>query len=356
LKTKLSPSLVGLFVLGALLLAGVGVVTFGNVHLFTQPSRFTVFFDESVHGLDLGSPVKFRGVRVGRVADIRLRYDTARQRSEVQVVCEFSRDTVADAGGGMLNMADREQLQKFVAEGLRARLGVVGLATGLLFVELDFFNPRQYPVTRSTFADDTYANIPTVRSTIEEFQASLTEIIAKLKDVDIAALAREATGLITDARRQLNALDLPQLVNESTLTVRAARALVADPAWTATLANLNGAITDLRGVITKVDGQVGPTAENLNAVLAQAKAAVEAFNATAQTARQFIAAQQGLGADADVAVRRITEAADAVRRLVEFLERNPAALITGSKNAEPSSPGAQPSAAPTPARRGGRTP
>jgi paraquat-inducible protein B len=353
-KTKLSPSLVGLFVLGALLLAGVGVVTFGNVNLFTKPSRFTVFFDESVHGLDLGSPVKFRGVRVGRVADIRLRYDTGRQRSEVQVICEFNRDTIADVGGGALNMADRTQLQKFVAEGLRARLGVVGLATGLLFVELDFFNPRQYPVTRSAFVDDTYANIPTLRSTIEEFQASLTEILAKLKDVDLVALSREATSLITDARRQLNALDLPQLVNESTQTVRAARGLIENPVWQTTLANANGAIADLRSVIARIDGQVGPTAENLNAVLAQAKAAVDAFNATAQTARQFIAAQQGLGADADVAVRRITEAADAVRRLVEFLERNPAALITGSKSAEPPSPTAQPAA--TPARRGGRTP
>lgn len=355
MKTKLSPSLVGLFVLGALLLAGVGVVTFGNVSLFTKPPRFTVFFDESVHGLDLGSAVKFRGVRVGRVADIRVRYDVANRRSEVQVVCELSRDSIADPSGDAINMGEREQLEKFVREGLRARLGVVGLATGLLFVELDFFNPRQYPAAPPTFADDTYARVPAVRSTIAEFQASLSDILAKLKDVDIAALARETTGLVNDARRQLNALDLPQLVNESTQTVRAFRNLATDPVWLAAAANANGAITDLRGVIAKIDGQVGPTAENLNAVLVQAKAAVDSFNAAAQTVGQFVAAQQGLGADTAVAVRRITEAADAVRRLVEFLERNPAALITGSKNAEPPAPtGAQPAA--TPARRGGRTP
>ncbi len=355
MKTKLSPSLVGLFVMGALLLAGVGVVTFGNVSLFTQPSRFTVFFDESVHGLDLGSPVKFRGVRVGRVADIRLRYDPASQRSEIEIVCEFSRDTIADAGGGALNMGDRAQLKKFVDEGLRARLGLIGLATGLLFVELDFLDPRQHPVTHSTFANDTYPVIPAVRSTTAEFMAGLEEITVKLRAVDVATLARETTGFVTDARRQLNALDLPQLVNESTQTVRAARAIVENPVWQTALNNANGAITDLRGVIAKIDGQVGPTAENLNAVLTQAKAAVDAFNAAAQTVRQFVSAQQGLGADADTAVRRITEAADAVRRLVEFLERNPAALITGSKNAEPPASGTPP-AAPMPSRRGGRTP
>jgi paraquat-inducible protein B len=254
-KTKLSPSLVGLFVLGALLLAGVGVVTFGNVSIFTKPPRFTVFFDESVHGLDMGSAVKFRGVRVGRVADIRVRYDVATRRSEVQVICELSRDTIADPAGGAINMAERKQLEKFVREGLRARLGVVGLATGLLFVELDFFNPQQYPAAPPTFADDTYARVPAVRSTIAEFQASLTDILAKLKDVDIAALARETTGFVSDARRQLNALDLPQLASESTQTVRAVRNLATDPVWLAAAANANGAITDLRGVIAKIDGR-----------------------------------------------------------------------------------------------------
>ncbi len=346
MKTKISPSVIGLFVLGALLLAGVGLVTFGNVNLFTKPQRFVVFFDESVHGLDLGSAVKLRGVRVGRVADIRVRYDAARQHSEVEVVCELNRDTIADASGGTLNVTDRAELKKFVDEGLRAQLGVLGLATGLLFVELDFLNPRQFPAVRSTFADDTYAAIPAVRSTIAEFQASLNEILAKLKDVDIATLSREATGIIVDARRQLNALDLPQLVNESTQTVRAVRVLASDPAWQSTLANLNGTITDLRSAIAHLDAQVLPTGEKLGEILAQAKSAVDAFNATAQTVRQFIAAQQGLGADADLAVKRLAEAADSVRRLAEFLERNPAALLTGRKSAEPMAP-ATPASSPT---------
>ena len=353
MKTKLSPSVIGLFVPGALLLAGIGLVSFGNVSLFTKSERFVVYFDESVHGLDLGSPVKFRGVRIGRVADIRVRYDAATQHSEIEVVCEFSRDTINDAAGGAINIADHTVLKKFVAEGLRAQLGILGLATGLLYVELDFFNARQFPPTRSAFAGDTYASVPAVRSKSVELQASVLEVLAKLKDVDIAVLVREVTGLVTDARRQLNALDLPQLVNESTQTVRAMRVIASDPTWQTALTNVNGAITDLRGVIARIDGQVGLTAENLNAVLTQAKAAVDSFNAVALTARQFIAAQQGLGADADVAVRRLAEAADAVRRLAEFLERNPAALITGGKNAEPDGP-----APATPAPRGttGRKP
>jgi len=337
-KTKISPSVIGLFVLGALLLAGVGLVAFGNVSIFTRPERFAVFFDESVSVLDPGSPVKLRGVRVGRVADIRVRYDAVKKHSEIEVICELSRNSIVDAAGDPANVADQAGLQRLIDAGLRARLGIAGLATGLLYVDLDFFNPTQYPVKRSAFADNTYVAVPAIRSTIAEFQASLNDILAKLKDVDIVTLSQEVTGLITDARRQLNALDLPLLVNESTQTVHAVGALASDPGWTAALTNLNGAVTDLRNVIAHLDAQVTPSGEKLAEILTQAKTAVDAFNDTALTVRQFITAQQGLGSDADVALRRLAEAADSVRRLAEFIERNPAALITGGKSSEQDAP------------------
>ena len=72
MKTKLSPAIVGLFVLGAFALGILALLSFGGVNIFTQPQRFVVTFNETVHGLDLGSPVKLRGVRVGRVADLKI--------------------------------------------------------------------------------------------------------------------------------------------------------------------------------------------------------------------------------------------------------------------------------------------
>ena len=66
MKTKVSPTIVGLFVLGALTLGVAALLMFGGVNFFSKPQRFVVYFEESIHGLDLGSPVKLRGVRVGR--------------------------------------------------------------------------------------------------------------------------------------------------------------------------------------------------------------------------------------------------------------------------------------------------
>ncbi len=48
----------------------------------------------------------------------------------------------------------------------------------------------------------------------------------------------------------------------------------------------------------------------------------------------FLAAQSGVGADVAATLVRLNESADAVTRLVDFLERNPNALITGRKRPE----------------------
>ena len=70
MKAKSGPAIVGAFVIGAFVLGLVAVLAFGGVSFFSKPEKFVVYFDESIHGLDLGSPVKLRGVRIGRVVDL----------------------------------------------------------------------------------------------------------------------------------------------------------------------------------------------------------------------------------------------------------------------------------------------
>src|SRR3954470_24455885 len=99
MKTKISPAVIGVFVIGAFALAVIALLSFGGLSFFSKPQRFVVYFDESIHGLDLGSPVKLRGVRVGRVVDLNIRYDEKTNHSVVAVVCEFSKDKVSDTKG-----------------------------------------------------------------------------------------------------------------------------------------------------------------------------------------------------------------------------------------------------------------
>jgi len=329
-NTKISPAAVGAFVIGAFALGVVALLTFGGVSIFSKPQRFVVYFNESIHGLDLGSPVKLRGVRVGRVADLNIRYDEKTNRSVVAVLCEFNRDKMTDNKGALIDVTDRAELQTLVDHGLRAQLGVLGLATGLLFVELDFFNPKEFPAN-DKLTELKYVVVPSVPSAISEFQASATEILANLKKVDFAGLGREVTALAVDARKKIEGVDLAGVADQWKKTGVQVETLASSPEIKQTFVNLNAAIGDLRGVLAKLDKQVEPAGKELTETLAQAKVAIESFNTTAVEARKFIATHAGLGDELTGTLQQLNDAADAVKRLADFLERNPNALLTGKK-------------------------
>ncbi len=90
MKTKLSPAVVGAFVLGAFAIGIIALLALGSLSLFSKPERFMVYFDEAISGLDEGSPVKLRGVRVGHVVGISIRYDQATGKSLAAVLCELN--------------------------------------------------------------------------------------------------------------------------------------------------------------------------------------------------------------------------------------------------------------------------
>ncbi len=325
--------MVGAFVIGAFALLIVALLTFGGINLFDKPQRFIVYFDESIHGLDLGSPVKLRGVRVGRVVALNVRYDARNNRSVVAVVCELSKDVVTDNKGTVIDVSSRIELQTLVDRGLRARLQVLGLATGLLYVELDLFDPKEYPADPK-LTDLRYVVVPYVPSAIVEFQASATEILSKLKKVDFEGITRALTGLVADTRKQLAGIDLRGLAEQWKTTGAELETLARSPDIPRTFENVNGAVADLRATIAKIDAQVEPTSKEFADTMVEAKKMIQALNATATTAQGFIAAHGGLGEEVVETLNRLNEAADAIKRLADFLERNPNALITGRKRPE----------------------
>lgn len=332
MKTKVSPAVVGAFVIGAFALGTLGLLTFGGFSFFEKPERFVVYFNESIHGLDLGSAVKLRGVRVGRVTSLNIRYDVnnAKNRSVVAVVCELNKDMVTDLHGSTIDVSSRAELEKLVQRGLRAKLEVAGLATGLLFVQLDFPDPKE--ITEETGGvHDRYVVVPSVRSAISEFQKGLGEILAKLKDVDLAALTKDISAVANAARKQLDGVDLRGLVEQWRKTGAQFEAFATNPDFKRTFDNLNATVTELRATIARLDAQIEPSTRELNLTLAEARKTVQTFAETAAAAQAFIAAHAGVGAELGDTLVELNEAADAVKRLAEYLERNPNALITGRR-------------------------
>lgn len=322
--------MVGAFVIGAFALLIISLLSFGGISIFQKPDHFVVYFDESTHGLNVGSDVKLRGVKVGRVTGMSIRYDEKTNHSAIAVVCELNKDVVSDLNGQPIDVGDRANLELMIQRGLRAQLGVAGLATGLLFVQLDFFSPKEYPIGNPP-ADTRYVVVPSVPSTIAEFQKAVGDILGKAKDIDLAGLAKDISTLATTARKRIDELDLKGLTEQWKRTGAQFEALASNPDFKRTFDNLNNAIGDLRGTIAKLDAQVEPTSRELKTTLEEARKTMQAFSETASNARNFISAHAGMGEEVGEALSHLNEAADAVKRLADFLERNPNALITGRK-------------------------
>jgi paraquat-inducible protein B len=321
---------VGLFVIGAFALGVIALLSFGGVSFFSVPQRFVVYFDESAHGLDRGSPVKLGGVHVGRVVDLNVRYDERVNRSVVRVLCELNKDIITDIQGAGIDVSSRDELQHLIDRGLRAQLGVQSLATGLLFVQLDFYNPHQYPPDPNS-TDPKYAVVPAVPSAIAEFQSNLTGILNDIKKVDFAGLGSLAQQVLTDAHRQLDGLDLKGLAAQWQKTGASVDALVNAPEIKSTLAHLDDTVVALRVSLAKLDDQVGTNGAQLQATLKDAQAALNSVNAAAASAQHFIQVQGGVGDELASTLRQVSAAAASVQQLADYLERNPNALLVGKK-------------------------
>jgi paraquat-inducible protein B len=321
-KTKLSPAVVGSFVLGALVLIVAALLSFRSSHLFSKPGRFVAYFNESVQGLDVGGAVKLRGVRAGRVVAIRVHYDSKARQSQVAVVGELEQNVISDRAGQMIRITDRATLQRLIEEGLRAKIDLVGI-TGLQFVELDFLDPQQFPAPRPENEAE-YPVVPTVPSGMSELIANLSKIVNNLKQIDFAELSHELKSLLATANQEVGDLDLKKMVAKVTAAAESIEALAGSAEAKAAFANLNKTATDVQGLVAKLDTQVEP-------VRAELVRTLHSFHDAAESVRKLLGPQSGLGQEALRTLQQVTETAESLQQLADFLERNPNALITGKR-------------------------
>src|SRR6516164_628273 len=87
---KANPKLIGVFVLGAIVLLVAGILAFGSGDYFAPKGKAVLLFQGSLAGLDVGSPVTFRGVRVGSVTNIVIQYNVIEQKLFIPVFIELN--------------------------------------------------------------------------------------------------------------------------------------------------------------------------------------------------------------------------------------------------------------------------
>src|SRR5262249_15885396 len=124
---KANPTMVGAFVLGSLAIVIAVIIGLGSSHLFTREHKFVMFFSSDVNGLNVGAPVKFRGVEIGSVKNILLSLGGlgagGLQQTQVRIPVIIQLDSrKLFARGAELDLDDPKQISAAIQLGLRGEL------------------------------------------------------------------------------------------------------------------------------------------------------------------------------------------------------------------------------------------
>jgi paraquat-inducible protein B len=224
--------MIGGFVVLAVIIMAASLVVFGSGKFFKKTNKYVLYFDESIKGLSVGAPVLFQGVQVGSVTSITLQADLAKMKTQIPVFIEIEPDRWKVQTG---ERNYREVAAKLIEMGLRAQLVMQSFITGQLMIELDFY-PKSKLCYAPALIDKDYEDfvvIPTCKSTGERLAQALG-------DLDLKGIEKHLLSALTAVDRLLNNPDL-----------------------TASIRTLNDTLQEARQLLTKVDRQVDPLANDL---------------------------------------------------------------------------------------------
>ncbi len=304
----------GLFVVVGLVVALVAVVYFGTGRVREQSLDYKTYFDESVQGLEVGAPVRFRGVTVGRVSEIRIAPD----RRLVEVTCALS---VRDLKKSGLAPAEGHSVHFVVPPDLRAQLVVTGL-TGVEVLSLDFVDPGKSPPIALSFPQPEHY-IPSTTSTlkrIEDAVESAADHLPELVDTtthligETAVLVGQLSGMRLGDHANATFRRLDSLLGSTQRTVEKLNAADVGGRAAETLLALNAAFEHLDQLLGAIGGDKG--------LVTSAQRATDAVGDIARTAH-------GVGPELEDTLREVRDTAASIKRFVDALEREPDMLVKG---------------------------
>ena len=229
--SKISPTTIGAFVVGAIVLVIAGVLLFGGGKFFQEKLPFVMFFDSSVEGLNVGAPVIFRGVQIGQVTEISAIADPQTFDVRIRVKIEIVRGVIKVGEEGQRFQDQRQGMEGLIRKGARATLRMQSFVTGLLYVAIDFLPDT--PV-RLLGLDPTLPELPTIPSEMDQLKSTIQQAMAELRKLPLEAILTEVLAVL---KRASTLLDTPELK----------QALVA----------LRDVMTDTRQLVANADHQVG---------------------------------------------------------------------------------------------------
>ena len=300
MSRQANPVAVGGFVLGAIAILVGSILAIGGTNLLADTERYSIFFEGSVNGLGVGSPVKLQGVPIGEVVEIRAIADVDPEvvTLRTETVIEVDRRRFERRG---VEVSDSGEA--LTEQGVRAQLNIESLLTGQLYVALEL-RPNIEP--KLAGVESRYDEIPTMPTALEELESDLRDLFARLGRLPLEEIVQNLNSSLAGVGRLVNDPALAASVKELEGTLREARL----------------AMTGARALVQKVETSWDPLSGSATEALDQTRQALATFERAFAPGSTF---QYQLA----TTLQELSEAARSVQALADTLERQPNSLLFG---------------------------
>ena len=225
-KTKFT---VGLFVASGIGIALIAFIWLGMSRFLEKGRYYAAYFNESVQGLDVDSPVKYRGVSVGRVDHIGVAPDS----KLIEVILKI-------------------ETAQLLETDIVAQLKAVGI-TGTMFVELDRKEPGEPDRSPALNFPTEYPVVSSTPSDISQILEGISEVIQHVKSIDLKGISDKTNSVLENANGLLADADMKGISNSLKASLQRINDILAKEKWDQILASLEDASHSLKSTLGKAD-------------------------------------------------------------------------------------------------------
>jgi paraquat-inducible protein B len=331
MSKPVNPFAIGSFAVGAVLLLVIGILVFGGGQLFKADEiRYVIFFESSLNGLEKGAPVKMQGVKIGKVTEIALQFDSSTNKVFKPVVVEIDRNSFSATAGSSLSKAMTQadhlaQRNQLVSAGFRARLEIQSLLTGLLYVDLDMHTDKPPLYTKLQYKG--LLELPGILATTDEIRNTLEEVAIKIRALPLEEIIQDFAESLRDVRNLLASDDL------KTSQTAMAKMLVETEKMVNTLnSNLAPLLKNTNDTIISTHSLVQNLHNDLKPILISTDQALKTATTTLiLTQESMTRVGDAVGPESTLTetLESLNDAAQSIKNLTDYLERHPESIILG---------------------------
>ncbi len=266
---------IGLFVLVGIFILAASLILFGGGKIFQPKLNFETYVKGSVQGIDVGSPVKFRGVSIGKVSDVTFvfnEYPNEQESGLYNYVCllmEVTKPVFPDMFSGDIH----KQIDEAVEKGLRVRIEPQGI-TGMNYLEIDYVDPKLFPVLVVDWTPRNYY-IPSAPGQLTSILDSVNKIMRDVGEFQLEEIGKQTVSLLQGLNKAVAeanlgevSTDTRKLIQELEKMVQQAKIEELSESTRKALNELTSAVSDLKIILANIEPATRLNSDDINAALA----------------------------------------------------------------------------------------